>query len=156
MLKLAAGILLLLVVGMFSTYWFACPCGYVPGGPLSGPTNTNEVSDWSFVNDREAVPLCQVEVDAGLPYTVNVNCMSSEEKLYVSCSKCEGKFWSSRAIENPVGYVMAGGKVYAINFSRITDEAELSRIWSVRANKVAGGDAGVRPNHWWSFQLTSR
>ena len=156
MLKLALGIMVVVIAGLAGTFWFACPCSYVPGGPVSGEVVMGQTRDFSFVNDRAAVPLCQVEVDAGIPYTVNVNCMSSEQALYVSCSSCEGKFWSARAVANPAGRVKAGGKVYAVNLSRVTDEVELSRIWAARADKVAGGNAGKRPDHWWSFRLTSR
>lgn len=112
--KLAGFLCIILVFVAGATCWFGCPCGYIPGGPLSGDQFPSPDSDWSFVNDLEAVPLCQIEVDFLIPRSMNVNCMSSGGDLFVSCSQCAGKHWSARALAYPEGKVLAAGRVYAI------------------------------------------
>jgi len=48
------------------------------------------------VNDINAVPLCQIQVDFPIPRSMNVNCMSTGDDLFVSCSQCAGKQWAAR------------------------------------------------------------
>ena len=49
-----------------------------------------------------AVPLCQIQVDAGLlPHAINLNCMADGGELYLSCASCDGKRWSTAALNNP-------------------------------------------------------
>ena len=148
--------LLIVIVAVFSTYWFACPCTRIPGGSLSGEEVNAPVNDWSFVNSKEEVPLCQVEVQALLPHSVNVNCMSSNGRLYISCSRCEGKYWSSKALANPSGRVRAGAFVYPVTLSRVTATNELDDAWQARADKVGVKEVQKRPDHWWSFRLAFR
>lgn len=136
------------------TYWFACPCSYLPGGPLSGE-DAAPPDDWSFVNDVEQVRLCQIEVDFAIARSMHVNCMESEGNLYVSCSRCEGKQWSKRALSHPDGFVRAAGKVYPIRYIRVTGEDDLDRIWAARLTKL-GREQSDRPDHWWSFNLATR
>jgi len=156
MLKIFAIGLLIVIAVVFSTVWVVCPCAMVPGGSLSGGEMNKMVSDWSFVNSKEDVPLCQVEVSAFLPHSVNVNCMSANRALYVSCSNCDGKYWSSKAMMNSNGRVRAGSSVYPVTLIRVVDFAELDVAWQARANKVGAREIGERPDHWWSFRLESR
>lgn len=136
-----------------ATFWFACPCAVVPGGPLSGEEVATPIADWSFAN---TVPLCQVEVRAFVPYSVNVNCMSAGGALYVSCSKCDGKYWSSKAVTHPAGRIRVGETVHLVRFTRLEQHHDLDVAWRARATKLDLGDDIPRPDHWWSFQLTSR
>ena len=146
----------LLALAAAGSLWFVCPCATVAGGPLSGEEIQDPVSDWSFVNAAGDVPLCQVEVTTPVPYSVNVNCMSTAGALYISCSHCDGKFWSSKALTIPAGRVRAGESVYPIVYSRVLDEAELDAAWRARAAKVGSIEIPQRPDHWWTFRLTSR
>lgn len=155
-MKIVVGILVVVLLGLGGTYWFVCPCERIPGGPLSGELAREPVTDWSFVNDREAVPLCEVQVKAMVPHSVTVNCMATEGALYVSCSRCEGKYWSGKALADPAGRVRAAGKVYEISYRRVTDGDELDQVWAARAAKVGRAEVGQRPDHWWTFNLTSR
>ena len=134
-------------------FWFSCPCDRLPGGPLQGETVTAPVSNWSFANDA---PLCQIQVAAMIPWSVNLNCMSEGGKLYLSCSRCEGKFWSSTALENANGYIGISGKVYPVSMIRVLDPETLDIAWRSRGQKVGRGQGVPRPKHWWSFNLTSR
>jgi hypothetical protein len=156
MIKYLGAGLLIAFVAMIGSYWFVCPCATVPGGALSGEVASALVSDWSFVNSKEDVPLCQVEVQALLPHSVNVNCMSSNSALYLSCSKCEGKYWSSLALEDSNGRVRAGLFVYPVTLSRVTEVSELDAAWQARAEKVGTTEVQDRPGHWWAFRLGSR
>jgi hypothetical protein len=82
--------------------------------------------------------------------------MSWQGRLFVSCSECEPKTWSSYAVQDPRGRVQIGDEVYSIELSRIIDPAELDSVWQARAKKTGEENAGQRPNDWWAFELTSR
>ena len=144
-------VLSLLVGGL--VFWFSCPCDRLPGGPIQGELVSKPVTDWSFANDD---PLCQVQVNAIIPWSINLNCMSDSGKLYVSCSRCEGKFWSSTALRNPNGYIGISGRVYPVAINRVLDAQELDIAWRSRGQKVGRGLGTTRADHWWSFSLTSR
>ncbi len=154
-IKTFVAVLLLGIFAAAGTYWFACPCETIPGGPLSGEQVTDTVSDWSFVNDIEAVPLCQIQVDFPIPRSMNVNCMSAGGELFVSCSYCADKQWAARVLEHPDGFVRAAGLVYPVSYERITNDSHLDAIWAVRLSKL-GREWSPRPEHWWSFQLSGR
>ena len=152
MFKWLGGLTGLLLAGVVVGYLFVCPCEQIPGGPLGGVGKAGQVDDWSFMNE---VPLCQVQVDRGIPWSINLNCMATPAgDLYVSCSRCAGKSWSNTALERPAGYIRAGEDVYPVTLRRVTDSAELDTAWAARAAKV--GTDSARPDHWWSFALTSR
>ena len=143
MVLLAAGLL---------TFTTLCPCGPTPGAYLLGTQASTPIDEWSFVNE---VPLCQLEVTTWRPHSINLNCMSSNGALYISCSNCADKSWSRTAQEKGVARVRAGEMVYPVAIRRVTEPTELDRAWAARLQKI--GQAPVqRPNHWWSFRLTSR
>jgi len=143
-----------LAAGLF---WFvSCPCERTPGAVLWGEEAAQPVADWSFAN---GVPLCQIQTSAGLlPHAINLNCMATPEgRLYLSCSQCDGKRWSSAALENPEARIRLDGTVYPVSLRRVTSQAELDTAWVTRFNKLQGdGEAPPRPEHWWSFEVTSR
>ena len=129
------------------------PCGPIPGGRLSGEESTTAPADWSIAND---VAHCAVEVRPDSPRSVTVNCMSWQGRLFVSCSECEPKTWSSYAVEDPRGRIQIGEDLYPVSLTRITDPAELDSVWRARATKVGEENAEPRPSDWWTFELTSR
>ena len=151
---LGVSLLVLLAVGAV-VYVTACPCGPVPGAWLFGDRHEGQVTDWSFVNDRKTVPLCQVQIDTWRPHSINLNCMAEEGDLYVSCSNCATKAWSNDALVHPDGYIRAASIVYPVSFSRVTDQQQLDVVWQARLEKINGEEA-PRPGHWWSFRLVSR
>jgi hypothetical protein len=140
-----------------ASYWaVACPCDRTPGLYLRGTVATAPVADWSFANQ---VPLCQVQVDAGLlPHALNLNCMaSSTGELYLSCAGCAGKRWSTAALENNQARLRLNDTVYPVTLTRVMDPAELDRAWSARAAKTGtSNNASPRDDGWWSFRVTSR
>lgn len=147
----------------FYIYSSVCPCERTPGGFLMGERSAEAISDWSFAND---VPLCQIQVWAGIrPHSVNLNCMAtSEGKLYLSCSFCDGKYWSSNVGTDENGRIKLNGIVYPVVFNRVMDAAELDRAWAARIAKLQVLDDPSNPapppdaqraDHWWSFNLVS-
>ena len=134
-----------------------CPCDRLPGVFLWGDEQAEPVEDWSFVNDTG---LCQLQVSGGvLPQSLNLNCMSDAGELFISCSRCEGKRWSATAVAHPAGALRVGTTVYPVTLRRLTAPDELDRAWTARARKIERAFnrkvEGDRPDHWWSFQLSS-
>lgn len=153
MVKAVAVILVVLLVGALSTFWFACPCEQMPGGPLQGERSTATVQNWSFANEPG---LCQVQVDRGIPWSVNLNCMSVDEDLYISCARCDGKGWSTAVLDNPEGFIRIRQTVYPVTFTRLADSKALDAAWRARLAKLGADESTLRPAHWWSFRLVSR
>jgi hypothetical protein len=140
----------LIAYGAFS---YVCPCDRTPGGYLFGSRVSEPVSDWSFANQ---VPLCQLEIPALLPYSINLNCMSSGGQLYVSCSACAGKRWSSIVQSSPDGRIRLDRSVYPVTITRVEDPSLLDQIWQARGQKIGRDQGEPRPDGWWSFHLVSR
>ncbi len=151
------GLAIIAIAGSFVYVATQCPCERIPGFDISGEVVTSPVSDWGFVNETG---LCELEVDRPLiPHSITLNCMSGDGQLYISCSRCDGKYWSGLALERPGGRIKVGSNVYPINLRRATEAAELDFAWHARAEKLRGLGREVndaRPDHWWSFELTSR
>ena len=151
-------------------YWFfTCPCERMPGGYLLGTEAEEPIGNWSFAND---VPLCQIQISAGLlPHSINLNCMSTGTgDLYLSCSQCDSKRWSNAVLDNGNARLRLNDTVYPVNLTRVMDSSELDRAWGARVTKLNSLDTrgmGVRatatpppgtprPDHWWSFRVVSR
>jgi hypothetical protein len=146
-----------LVVAGFLTWFFYCPCERTSGGYLLGEVADEPVTDWTFANDMDTVPLCQIQVDAGLlPHAINLNCMSDNGALYLSCSSCDGKRWSTAVLNNPSARLRAAGTVYPVTVTRVTDPAMLDRVWIARAAKRGRSTDTPRQDGWWSFRVVSR
>ena len=151
-LEIAAAVVVLLSASVLLAYNYTCPCAIIPGRALSGELNTNPVDDWSIAND---VPLCQLEVRPQEPHSINLNCMSAEHRLFVSCSACESKGWSSIALENPQGRIRVNGIVYPVTMRRLTLDSELDLSWQARSAKLGVDPGTPRPDDWWSFEMIS-
>lgn len=150
-----------LAIGAFTIWFFSCPCERTPGAYLSGEQIDEPVADWGFANQ---VDLCQIQTRSGiLPHAINLNCMADTNgNLFLSCSQCDGKRWSTAALENPSARIRLEGLVYPVSLRRLQDSAELDNAWRARTLKLSsqGGETPTeipeRPDHWWSFQVTSR
>ncbi len=149
------GILAVLAVGAFVVWFFYCPCERTPGGWLLGEQVEEPVEDWTFAND---VPMCQVQVSRGfLPHSINLNCMAtSDGRLFLSCASCDGKVWSTAALENPEARLRLGERVYPVRLTRVQDPDVLDEAWQARARKTGGGLDVPRQEGWWSFRVESR
>lgn len=143
----------IVVIGLLMTYLLRCPCERIPGSTLSGQTVSDVITDWSFAND---VALCQVQVQGLVPWSINLNCMADVEgALYLSCSRCDGKYWSGRALANPQARLRVGNRVYPVLLNRLNDSDALDHAWRTRAAKTGLGLDRSRPDHWWSFRVTT-
>lgn len=146
-----------LVIAGLLTWFLYCPCERTPGGYLLGSEIAEPVTDWSFANDMAAVPLCQIQVSTGLlPHSINLNCMAADGELFLSCSGCDGKRWSTAVLKNPAARLRAAGNVYPVTVTRVTDPATLDRAWIARAAKRGRSTDAPRQDGWWSFRVVSR
>jgi hypothetical protein len=146
-------VLAALPLALYGVLSYACPCERAPGGYLFGREVREPVRDWSFAN---GTPLCQLQVGALLPHSINLNCMSSGGRLYVSCSSCAGKHWSGVALANPQARIRIGDAVYPVQLTRLEDASALDEAWRARARKTGSDPAAPRAEGWWSFELVSR
>jgi hypothetical protein len=164
--KTLLGLVVLVIVaaGGVGVWTTTCPCDRLPGFVLLGDVQAAPVTDWSFAND---IPLCQIQITAGvIPHAVNLNCMATPEgELFLSCSGCADKYWSSHVGAGERGRLRLNGRVYPVVLNRVLDEATLDRAWAARVKKlqVQGGGPynpvpppdAKRSANWWSFQLRS-
>ncbi|MGE0393597.1 MAG: hypothetical protein AB7I25_08485 [Vicinamibacterales bacterium] len=159
-----AGVLVVGVVAGAGVWTSRCPCDRTPGAYLLGTMVDEPVTDWQFAND---VPSCQIQISAnGLPHAINVTCMATADgRLFLSCSTCEGKYWSSHVEPGEPARLRLNGRVYPVELNRVTDQATLDQAWSARVAKLQAHPAGVgttpaagapRPETWWSFHARSR
>lgn len=126
----------------------------LPGGVLEGEVVTQPVTDWSFVAD---VGLCQLESRPEFPHSISLNCFNEGPDLYVGCSRCEGKTWSTYVAADPRVRIRVGEKVYAVTAKRVTDADAMLLPWQSRWLKTRGStDAPEIPGHYWLYHLTSR
>ena len=159
-----AGLLAVGIIG-FLIYSSVCPCDRTPGGFLFGEAADGPVSDWAFANE---VPLCQLQIYAGIrPHSINLNCMATETgELFLSCSVCERKYWAGKVEANETGVMRLNGVVYPIVLNRVQDPSRMEQAWQARIQKLQTFGGGPynptpkldaqRPDHWWTFQVTSR
>ena len=158
------GMLAIGIIG-FLIYSSVCPCERTPGGFLFGESVDGPVSDWSFAND---VPLCQLQIYAGIrPHSVNLNCMASADgEMYLSCSVCATKYWAARVEGDEPAVMRLDGVTYPVHLNRVQDPSTMDKAWRARITKlqIHGGGPNnpvpdidqQRPDHWWTFRVTSR
>jgi hypothetical protein len=155
MKRLIIAVLIVIPVVAVAYWALACPCGGTPGIYLRGTEVNEPVTEWAFANQ---VPLCQVQVDAGLlPHALNLNCWADEHgELYLGCATCEGKRWSAAAVANNQARVRLGTNVYPVTLTRVVGDAELDRVWASRVPKFGSRGAAQRQSDWWTFHAVSR
>ena len=155
---------LLLLTSAIIIWSHICPCERTPGFLLMGEAQSGKVEDWGFAN---SVPLCQIQILAGFrPHSINLNCMSTPEgELFLSCSECDGKYWSKHVGDPETGKLRLEGKVYSVLIEREVDSVRLDAAWLARLSKL-NTQRGVlsssdlveenpRPSDWWSFHVVS-
>jgi len=146
-ISIVGSFLLIAAGGYFITQ---CPCERIPGLWLLGEEGP-EPATWEFANQER---LCQIEVSSWYTHSVNLNCMASEDGLlYLSCSRCDGKRWSTAAVDSGRARIRIGELVYPVSIRRVTDSDELDKAWKARYTKLKR-EPSPRPDHWWSFNLT--
>jgi hypothetical protein len=154
LIGIGLAIVIVVAAGSVAVWMFHCPCERTPGGWLLGDRVDEPISDWSFAN---RVPLCQIQVSNGLlPHAINLNCMSSEGRLYLSCAGCDGKTWSTAALARPDARLRLERSVYPVRLTRVTDPVVLDEAWRARETKMGRDPDRPRDDGWWSFLVESR
>ena len=138
MVKIVSAVTAVFVLAGLAVFTVTCPCERVPGLWLTGPEVTEPQQDWGFVNETG---LCALEVSSWRPHSITLNCMSSEGDLFISCSQCDGKYWSGVALAQPEGVIRIDQRLYPVSLARVTDASDLDRVWQARADKLKR-DAG--------------
>lgn len=137
-------------------YWsINCPCERTPGGYLLGEQSQGPITDWSFANE---VPLCQLQTSVFfMPYSINMNCSSLENELFIGCMNCEGKRWGAALTEKGAARFRVNGTVYTVAARRLLEPTEMDHAWLSSSTKAGRPIDTPRPpdNIWWTFQLTS-
>ena len=150
-MKLVIGLLVALVGCVYAFY---CPCERTPGVYLLGNEVAEPVTDWAFANGER---LCQIQVSGPvLPHAINLNCMSAGGELFLSCSYCDGKTWSSAALTDPNARLRVGANVYPVHLTRLKEANRLDLAWHARSSKLGIPAEQQRPDHWWSFAVRWR
>jgi uncharacterized protein YheU (UPF0270 family) len=102
------------------------PLGPIHGGRLSGIAVATPVADWSFAADQ---PLMQLEVRPSDPYSVNVNGLVVDGRLYVDIGQpTDWNRWRQMIRADPRVRVRFGDRVYAARAVAVVDAAELAAI----------------------------
>lgn len=154
-ITLTLGVGLVAAIAGFLYWSVNCPCERTPGGYLWGDVSEEEITDWSFVNE---VSLCQLQTNvAFIPYSINMNCSSLEEELFVGCMNCEDKRWGAALAERGTARFRINDVVYPVTARRLMDPAEKDHAWLSSSIKAGRPDGTPRPpdNIWWTFQLSS-
>ncbi len=164
-LTIVVAVLFVVGVVAFLTWFFYCPCERTPGGYLLGSEVREPVEDWRFANE---VRLCQIQVRTRpLPHSINLNCMATDDgDLYLSCASCDGKRWSTAALEDPRARLRLDDEVFPVMLTWVTDPVLKDRAWQARIDKIhvlRGGDPDEPPDtprppdeEWWTFRVVSR
>ena len=151
--KIITAVVAVYVLTAIAIYTVSCPCERMPGLWLTGYEVDQPQADWGFIND---VGLCELEVSSWRPHSITLNCMSADGELFISCSQCEGKYWSGVALDNPAATLRAEGRLYPVMLTRLTAADHLDKAWLARITKLKRPLDSPRPDHWWSFKLNSR
>lgn len=106
----------------------ACSGPFVlfPGGSLDG-TPTEAPTDWGFTAETDTV---QLETNPLEPYSVNIWAVGLGDVLYVH-SGANRATWIENMESDPRVKVRVGDKIYALNASRVEDQAEFDRFSEV-------------------------
>lgn len=155
-LRSLGGIVLLLVVAAASVYIWGEPIGKMAGRHPHGTVVTQPVADWSFVNHPG---ICQIEVDSDPPRAVNVGCFGVQKDLYVSHAILPNHSisWAELLAITPTARIRFDKNLYPVNATRIADQAERQRIWTLRATSLRPQNPPTPvPDNMLMFKLESR
>lgn len=129
------------------------PCGPIAGTGLDGEVKSEKIADFRFVADAES---CVLEVNPNDPHSVNVNCWTVGKQLFIGCSDCDGKTWSSLVAEDDLARVKIGESLYPVKVSKMSDPSAIDRIWRYRWEKYEEGELEAVPEGFWVYHLGSK
>jgi len=108
-------------IGMLLSVCLACggPMLVLPGGALSGEVVNEPVDDWSFVT----ASFVDLETSPGDPYSVQINYIVRDGKLYID--PAEGRGWFEYLKADPHVRVRFDGKIYPVTAVLVGRPGEL-------------------------------
>jgi hypothetical protein len=148
---------LVLALGLVAT---GCPMGPFSGGYLRGEVHAEPVRDWTFVEETET---CQLETNPDEPHSVNTWCVGWRGDLYVPTSMIlgpvdpSGREWVRNVQSEPEIRIRIDGRVYELEATQVTDNAEYARVIAALEAKYDVDPADREPEREiWLFRLHAR
>ena len=154
---LAAGVLLLVVIG-FAARYHDGPLGPFPGGAMSGEIVDAPVADWGALlpaNPKFRRHI-EVQVSPDDPRAITTSYLESGGKLYVFALLGARKTWPALAVADDRVVVRAGGKLYPLRAVRVTDPAELTPLAQQLKELEPGATADANALPTWYFRMEPR
>lgn len=154
---LAAGVLLLVVIGVAARYHDG-PLGPFPGGAMTGEIVDAPVADWSAVlpPNPELRQHIEVQVDPDDPRAITTSYVVRDGKLYVFALLATRKTWPALAVADDRLVVRFAGKLYPLRAVRVTDPAELTPLALGLKEVAPGENANAEALPTWYFRLEPR
>ena len=156
LLRIVAGLVVLVAVLFLGARLHDGPLGPIPGGPLeAGALASEPVGDWSFAKDIGEIELQLVSQSRSRTTWILVN----EGQAYVPCSLGfpPGKSWYEAAAKDGRAILRIDGKRYPVTLAKLDDAAaqQIDAVLRAEIDRKYGRppptDAGV-----WIFRVTSR
>ncbi|MDA0790497.1 MAG: hypothetical protein O2780_13695 [Proteobacteria bacterium] len=92
-----------------------------PGTRLAGEMAPDGQTDFSFLKERTLVYV-ETRTLYLVPHSITAGAWQDNGKLYVGCSRCDGKYWSGNVrLDNHVR-VKIGDLIYRLRAVRLDDE----------------------------------
>jgi hypothetical protein len=126
-----------ILLGIFasSLLLLACgPLGPLPGSRLDGELSSSLPSDWTFTDRYDRI---QIEVRPAEPYSVNVWCVASGDRLYVAAGAAESSVWARALLDDPHARLRIGQLLYGVTATRVVDAAEIEAYVIALSDKYA-------------------
>ena len=129
----------IVVIALLMTYVLRRPCERILVPCCLGL----KWRSWSAIGHSPIAELCR-QVQGVIPWSVNLNCMADDAgALYLSCSRCEGKYWSGRAMAIPTPEFASPAK-YPVRLSRLQDAEILTLLGWLEVKTGFGRRAASR------------
>ena len=125
-------------------------CGPIAGTSLTGGVRSELITDFQFVNDVES---CIPHVNGDDPHSVKINCWAVGKQLFVGCSDCEGKTWSTLVGQDAMPRIRIDDMLYPVKISRMSDPSAIDRVWLYRWEKYEKGEFETVPDGLWVCHL---
>lgn len=132
-------------------------CGPMTAVELNGTEIRAKVTDFRFVG---AVEQCVLEVRAGKPYALIVDCWAVGKQLFVGCLDCGFSSWGAALREDTAARIQIDDAIYPVRASLMRDPIAIQRAWHQKLSQ-AGMESAEQsvvqalPESFWLFHLAS-
>ena len=141
LLKIIGGIVVIVIVALIILRITGLPPnGRRPGLWLTGPLNTQPVSDWSFTDQYYTIQV-QTEPWYGIAHSVNTFCIANNGQLYLASIHPAGapypgpRVWDQIVARDPHVRLKIGGQIYDRILVHVTDPAEHDSVIQAQTKK---------------------